>query len=152
MSFLPNNATKRSLTMTIAFRETPLQPQHLTCKQLEHSLRADQHVQAVLKTIAAMNLTSLHNAYRRTGSKLYPPERMLAIALVEMSTEAGKHSSRLRGQVIERRFADGKQHRGQGHQNGRGLLRVSAEVGLLVIAQNLLTLYNLEKRTQNNPP
>ena len=70
----------------------------------------------------------------------------------KMSTEAGKHSSRLRGQVIERRFADGKQHRGQGHQNGRGLLRVSAEVGLLVIAQNLLTLYNLEKRTQNPPP
>ena len=63
-----------------------------------------------------------------------------------MESEQGKQSGRLRGQVIERRFADGKRHRNQGTQNGRGLHRVRAEVGLLAVAQNTLALYNLEKR------
>ncbi len=48
--------------------------------------------------------------------------------------------------MIERRFADGKLHRNQETQNGRGLHRVRPEVGLLAVAQNTLTLYNLEKR------
>jgi hypothetical protein len=64
----------------------------------------------------------------------------------KMASVTGRRSQRLRAQVIERRFADGKQHRNQDVQNGRGLTRVRAEVGLLVVAQNTLTLYNLEKR------
>lgn len=64
----------------------------------------------------------------------------------KMESDEGKRSGRLRGQVIERRFADGKSHRNQETQNGRGLHRVRAEVGLLAVAQNTLTLYNLEKR------
>ncbi|QDV82562.1 transposase [Stieleria magnilauensis] len=64
----------------------------------------------------------------------------------KMESEQGKRSGRLRGQVIERRFADGKLHRNQEPQNGRGLHRVRPEVGLLAVAQNTLTLYNLEKR------
>lgn len=67
----------------------------------------------------------------------------------KMNGERGKKSGRLRGQVIERRFADGKLHRNQDVQNGRGLYRVRAEVGLLAVAQNTLTLYNLEKRRAN---
>jgi len=64
----------------------------------------------------------------------------------KMASAEGLSSQRLRAQVVERRFADGKQHRNQDVQNGRGLTRVRAEVGLLVVAQNTLTLYNLEKR------
>ena len=67
----------------------------------------------------------------------------------KMLSDKGTRSQRLRGQVIERRFADGKLHRNQDTQNGRGLTRVRAEVGLLVVAQNTLTLYNLEKRRAN---
>jgi hypothetical protein len=64
----------------------------------------------------------------------------------KMQSAAGKLSRRLRGQVIERRFGDGEKHRGQSIPNGRGLARVKAEVGLLVIAQNTLTLWLLGNR------
>lgn len=66
----------------------------------------------------------------------------------KMNSPEGKRASKIRSQVVERRFADGKKHRGQREQNGRGLHRVKAEVGLLVIAQNTLTLLNLEKRRE----
>ena len=84
------------------------------------------------------------NAKRRTVSRL-SEQAILDQQQIKMSSEEGKRSQRLRGQVIERRFGDGKKHRGQGVQNGRGLARVRAEVGLLVVAQNTLTLYNLTK-------
>ena len=64
----------------------------------------------------------------------------------KMDGERGKKSSHIRAQAIERRFADGKLHRNQDVQNGRGLSRVRIEVGLLAVAQNTLTLYLLEKR------
>ena len=73
---------------------------------------------------------------------------LLDLQIKKMASERGKRSQRLRAQTIERRFADGKRHRGQGQQNGRGLLRVKAEVGLLVLAQNTLTLYNLIKNKE----
>lgn len=85
------------------------------------------------------------NGKRRTVSR-QSEQAILDEQKEKMATEAGKRSQKIRSQVIERRFADGKKHRGQGIQNGRGLARVEAEVGLLVIAQNTLTLYNLEKR------
>jgi hypothetical protein len=84
-------------------------------------------------------------AKRRTVSR-QSEQAVLDKQKEKMASEVGKRSQRLRGQVIERRFADGKKHRGQGIQNGRGLARVKAEVGLLVVAQNTLTLYDLEKR------
>lgn len=82
---------------------------------------------------------------RRTVAR-QSEQRVLDTQKEKMESEQGKQSSRLRGQVIERRFADGKLHRNQETQNGRGLLRVRPEVGLLAVAQNTLTLYNLEKR------
>ena len=87
---------------------------------------------------------------RRTVAR-QSQQRVLDAQKKKMASEAGKRSGRLRGQVIERRFADGKLHRNQGVQNGRGLGRVCAEVGLLAVAQNTLTLYNLEKRRAQPP-
>ncbi len=84
-------------------------------------------------------------AKRRTVSR-QSEQAILDEQKRKMESPAGKRSQRLRGQVIERRFADGKKHRGQGTQNGRGLARVHAEVGLLVVAQNTLTLWLLENR------
>ena len=69
----------------------------------------------------------------------------------KMDGERGKKSSHIRAQAIERRFADGKLHRNQDVQNGRGLSRVRIEVGLLAVAQNTLTLYLLEKRRAKVP-
>lgn len=91
------------------------------------------------------------NAKRRTVSRQVE-QSVLDRQIEKMNTPEGKRSKKIRAQVIERRFADGKKHRGQGIQNGRGLFRVQAEVGLLVIAQNTLTLYNLEIRRKDNKP
>lgn len=87
-------------------------------------------------------------AKRRTVTRQVE-QPLLDQQLAKMETDEGKRSQRLRAQVIERRFADGKRHRGQGEQNGRGLSRVRAEIGLLVVAQNTLTLYNLTKNSKN---
>lgn len=86
-------------------------------------------------------------AKRRTVSR-QSDQAILDRQKQKMESPAGKRSQRLRGQVIERRFGDGKKHRGQGTQNGRGLARVKAEVGLLVVAQNTLTLWHLGNRSK----
>jgi len=86
---------------------------------------------------------------RRTVSR-QSEQHVLDRQKEKMDTVEGRRSQKRRAQVIERRFADGKQHRNQGVQNGRGLMRVLAEVGLLVVAQNTLTLFNLEKRAKTD--
>ena len=43
-------------------------------------------MQAVLRTLDVIDVESIRNVYRGTGSKPYPPERMLAIALYEILT------------------------------------------------------------------
>ncbi len=50
---------------------------------------------------------------------------------------------KIRGQVIERAFGDAKRHRNVRQLHGRGLQRAIAEVGLLVLAQNILTCHRL---------
>lgn len=70
-------------------------------------------------------------------------QELLDAQTAKMSSEQGKSHARLRGQTVERIFGDGKAHRNQNRQNGRGLPRVQAEVGLLVVAQNALRTYNL---------
>ena len=66
-----------------------------------------------------------------------------------MSTEEAKAANRLRGSVIERSFADAKQHRNLRRLHGRGVKRAKAEVGLAVLAQTALTLARLRKKATN---
>jgi transposase len=66
-----------------------------------------------------------------------------------MSTPEAKAASRLRGSVIERCFADAKQHRNLRRLHGRGRKRARAEVGLVVLAQTALTLARLRKNATN---
>ena len=87
------------------------------------------------------------NSKRRTVSRL-EGQRELDAQREKMESDAGKRSQRIRGQTVERSFADGKRNRNQGQQNGRGLRRVRAEAGLLVVAQNSLTIYNLKRRAE----
>jgi transposase len=84
---------------------------------------------------------------RRSVSRLEGQE-LLDAQRAKMESDAGKRSLRLRGKTVERLFGDGKRHRNQNQQNGRGLHRVKAEVGLLVVAQNALRLYNLRKQRE----
>ena len=66
----------------------------------------------------------------------------------KMAGEEGVRSSRNRKTRIERRHGDSKHHRGGRELHGRGLSRATAETGLMVVAQNSLTLYLLEKRAR----
>lgn len=84
---------------------------------------------------------------RRTLTRLVGQE-LLDAQQAKMEENVGKRSAGLRGQTVERAFGDGKLHRNQKEQNGRGITRVKAEVGLLVVAQNSLRLYNHKKSKQ----
>jgi transposase len=57
-----------------------------------------------------------------------------------MATPAAKALYRLRGQTVERVNADWKQHRKLRRFSSRGLARVRGEVGLIVLAHNVLAL------------
>jgi transposase len=67
-------------------------------------------------------------------------EDLIEALRARMGTAAAQALYRLRGQHVELVNADWKEHRQLRHFSGRGLARVRAEVGLLVLAHNLLTL------------
>ena len=60
-----------------------------------------------------------------------------------IKTPEAQEARRLRGSVIERYFADAKEHRKLRRLHGRGLKRAKAEVGLLVLAQTAFALARL---------
>jgi transposase len=66
-----------------------------------------------------------------------------------MKTAEAKAVNRVRGSVIERCFADAKQHRHLRRLHGRGLKRAKAEIGLVVLVQTALTLARLRKNAAN---
>lgn len=66
-----------------------------------------------------------------------------------MKTAEAKAVNRVRGSVIERCFADAKQHRDLRRLHGRGLKRARAEIGLVVLVQTALTLARLRKNAVN---
>jgi len=82
---------------------------------------------------------------RRTVRRLENQE-LLTQQAAKMNTPVGAESSLLRKIRVERRFADSKAHRGGTAFHGRNITRVTAEIGMTVVAQNSLTLRNLEKR------
>lgn len=67
----------------------------------------------------------------------------------EMKTAEAKELYKLRGQVIERAFADVKQHRKARRFHGRGIARAKTELGLMVLAQNFLSIMRLRKNREN---
>lgn len=62
-----------------------------------------------------------------------------------MKEEGARALYRLRKQVVERINADVKQHRGLRRLSGRGLRRARAQVGLVVLAHNLLSLDKMRR-------
>jgi len=59
---------------------------------------------------------------------------------IKMETPAAKAMLKTRGQIVERSFADLKEHRALRCHTGRGLERVRIDTGLAVLIHNLLTL------------
>jgi hypothetical protein len=86
-------------------------------------------------------------AQRRTVRRL-EKQSVMDEQIKKMGGEAGAQSARNRKMRIERRYADSKKHRGGRELHGRGLSRATAETGLMVVAQNALTLHLLEKRAK----
>lgn len=67
-----------------------------------------------------------------------------------MKDADAQKTHRYRGSVVERTIADAKEHRDGRRLHGRGLGRATAEIGLAVIAQNILTLHRLRKDAANH--
>ncbi len=65
-----------------------------------------------------------------------------------MGSAEAKALYRLRSQSVELVNGDWKEHRKLRRFSGRGLARVRAQVGLVVLAHNLLILQAEEKKTQ----
>jgi len=76
---------------------------------------------------------------RLEGQELVDEQRQ------KMADPAIQKRYKQRGQTVELAFADAKGHRQMSRFHGRGLDRVRAETGLLVVAQNMLRLDKLEK-------
>jgi len=73
-------------------------------------------------------------------------EEFLEEHRLKMATPRAQALRKLRGQVIERGFGDAKQHRNLRKLHGRGLNRVKAEVGLVVLVQNALMMHRLRQK------
>ena len=86
----------------------------------------------------------------RAGSKSRVIKRMegqelLDVLREKMKTPEGQARRKQRGAVIERAFADSKQQRNCRRLHGYGHQRARAEVGLVVLAQNVMTLHRLRQ-------
>jgi len=67
-------------------------------------------------------------------------EELLDALRARMQTEEAKQLYRQRSRTVELNYADLKEHRGLRRFHGRGRQRAATEVGLLVLAHNLLCL------------
>jgi|SRR5271165_78553 len=83
----------------------------------------------------------------RTVSRSEYEEEIEALR-ARMGEEAAKELYRLRRQTVELVNADWKAHRQLRRFSGRGLERARCEVGLLVLAHNLLTLLKEEQKAK----
>jgi transposase len=90
------------------------------------------------------------NPERGRTIKRLEGQELLDAHRAKMKTPEGEARRKRRGQVIERAFADAKEHRALRKLHGRGLKRARAEVGLVVVAQTALMIQRL-RQTRANP-
>jgi len=69
-----------------------------------------------------------------------------------MQTPEAKQLYQRRGQTVELRFADSKEHRNLRRLSGRGLQRARIEVGLLVLSHNALEVLKARTQPANTEP
>jgi transposase len=76
------------------------------------------------------------------------------ITALRARTESGEAKAlyRLRSQTVELVKADWKEHRRLRHFSGRGLSRARTQVGLIVLAHNLVTLVTERKKAADGKP
>jgi Transposase DDE domain len=78
-------------------------------------------------------------------------EDLLDALRARMQTDDAKKLYRLRSRTVELSYADLKEHRGLRRFHGRGQSRAATEIGLLVLANNLLCLES-HRRQPRAPP
>jgi transposase len=78
--------------------------------------------------------------------KRHEHEELIVAQQAKMQTPQARAIYRQRGQTIELRFADAKTHRGLRRFSGRGLEHARIEVGLWVLAHNLLVVWRASQR------
>jgi transposase len=87
----------------------------------------------------------------RTVSRM-ENEELLDALRERMQTAAAKKAYKLRSQTVELSYADLKEHRGLRRFHGRGLRRVTAEVGCLVAMHNALYVESqMSRQTRDGP-
>jgi hypothetical protein len=74
------------------------------------------------------------------------PEDLIAAHQAKMQTTEAKAIYKKRCQTVELRFADAKTHRGLRRFCGRGLERARIDVGLCMLAHNLLVVRATRQR------
>lgn len=77
-------------------------------------------------------------------------EELMEAQREKMSTDEAKARYRLRGQTVELGFGDAKGNRHVDRFHGRGLPRACCETGLLILAQTVLRLDNLQRNAVNS--
>jgi hypothetical protein len=80
---------------------------------------------------------------RLEGQELLDEQR------AKMATEEAQSRYKLRGQTVELAYADSKGNRSLSRFHGRGPDRARTETGLMVVAQNLRRLDQLERDSLN---
>ena len=114
----------------------------------------------VVRPLAGKRLLAKEEEARREAACSTNPNRGRAVkrseheALVEahrarMATPEAKDLYRLRGQTVELGFADFKQHRSLRQFSGRGRDRAQRQVGLTVLAHNLLVVHHAQPPPEN---
>lgn len=87
----------------------------------------------------------------RTVSRM-ENEELLDALRERMQTEAAKKLYKLRSQTVELSFADMKEHRDLRRFHGRGLPRVTAEIGCQVLTNNILYVEAQRSRQPQDGP
>jgi hypothetical protein len=87
----------------------------------------------------------------RTVSRM-ENEELLDALRARMQTEEAKRLYRLRSRTVELNYADLKEHRGLRRFHGRGRSRALTEVGLLVLAHNLLCVESHRRQPRAPSP
>jgi transposase len=123
-----------------------------TQSRTDHTITLDLYVCPPEHCVACPRQTACTRTPNkgRTVSRLEHEELVDALR-ARMQTDEAKRLYKLRSQTVELNYADMKEHRGLRRFHGRGLQRVTAEIGSLVLAHNLLYVEEQRRRKAHHP-
>jgi transposase len=119
----------------LRFRSTEKRRRADGHEELQRRFKTDRGVYALCPCRSACT-TSEEGREMRRGQY----EDHVSAHRIKMATPEAKAISKKRGQVIERCFADAKEHRSLKRHTGRGLPRAKIDTGLTVLLNNLVLI------------